>query len=85
MWKYRSAVIFGLALAFALKTAFKGDVVSLLSTLTFLTCHYLDRYLGAERVEAKIQAKLQAYEEEIKSIKTDISRIGLTMGIRGGK
>jgi septation ring formation regulator EzrA len=85
MWKYRAPAIFIVALAFAVKTAVFGDIVSLLGATLFLSAHYADRFFGAERIEKKVEAKLKAYEDEIKGIRNDISRIGLTMGIRGNK
>lgn len=85
MWKHRSPVIFIAALLFAIKTLVHSDAVSLTAMFVFLACHYLDRFFGADRAEVRIAAKLKGYEEEIKSLKNDISRIGLTMGIRGNK
>lgn len=85
MWKYRSPAIFIAAMAFAVKAAVFGDLIALVAMVTFLTCHYLDRFFSAERVDSKALTQVKAFEEEIKSLRNDISRISMTMGIRGNK
>lgn len=96
MWKYRSEAIFAFAMVFAVHTVVAANPVHLIATIVFLACHYLDRFFGADRAEQRIAAKMKqyedalktahkAYEDELKSIKNDVSRIGLTMGIRGGQ
>ena len=84
MWKYRSALIFTAAIGFAAETAVFRSPISLIAMVTFLTCHYLDRFFGSERVESKALAQIKAYEDELKAVKNDISRLMMSVGIRGG-
>lgn len=83
MWKYRSEFIFGAAFVFAVETAVRPSPTFLAATFLFLSAHYVDRFYGMERANKKVEEKLKDYEEELKGIKNDLTRIGLSMGIRG--
>lgn len=82
-WQYRNEVIFGLSLIFALKSIVLPDIASVAGLILFLGAHYLDRFFSAERAEAKVISRMQAVEDELKVVKEGISRVSLSIGIRG--
>lgn len=82
---HRGYVIFGAALVFACRTAWFADPVSFLATMLFLAAHYADRFFGSERFESKSLARLTAAEDELKSLKNEMSQIKMLSGIRGGR
>jgi hypothetical protein len=83
VWKYRSAIIFAVALAFAARSLWFADFVSLGATLIFLSAHYVDRFFGADRFESKAVARVATLEEELKVMKSELGQIRLAAGIRG--
>lgn len=85
MWKFRGEVIFTLALLFAVKAIIFPDVAAVCGVVLFLVAHYVDRFFDSERVESKIIKRVQAVEEDHKTLKQDISRLNLSVGIRAPK
>lgn len=81
----RSLIIFGAALAFAIRTVARPDAVSLAATLIFLSAHYVDRFFSAERIDSKAMAKVAELEDTMKQMRSDMSAIKLGQGIRGGR
>lgn len=85
LWKFRNEVIFGLALAFAVKAIVHPDIASVAGLVLFLSAHYVDRFFSSERAEEKVVKRIADFEGEIKVIKDQVTRIALSVGIRGGK
>lgn len=83
MWRYRSETIFVLALAFALKSIVHPDTASVCGLVLFLGAHYVDRFFDKSRAESQVAHKFQAFEDEMKVFKQELSRISMTVGIRG--
>lgn len=84
MFKYRDGVIFSLGLLFSVKAVTFTDAASVALALAFLAVHMVDRFYSAERVEAKIVARVTALEDTHKSFREDLSHVKLSQGMRSG-
>lgn len=71
-FKYKNELIFGLAIAFALKAVATADWLSAGLAVTFFVAHHVERFLSAQSVETQVRAKVAEVETSVNKRTDDI-------------
>ena len=72
MFTYKNEVIFGLAIAFALKAVATADWLSAGLATLFFTAHHIERFFSSQSVEAQVRARVNEIEASVTKKVADI-------------